>query len=267
MKMNRRTRALWAMIVLAGLTAIQPAIGQDKWGYKKKTDGTWTYVDRMEYRRANDSYLVVRGGTMQYEVARNEVGELAVPKPSDFDKFAQGLVQPMPDPASIAGMESIVQKYACMKWDVEGLTWLIPAYTKRQDDEKILNACKDLEKMTGQVPEALLAAYWTALSKKGQAQSLKVKIEEAIEKGSRGVAAAAYIVRGDILVQEGKKKEALTEGYLRVVILFNDVKRAQPEALYKTWQTMSSLNDKRSERFKRKLLDEYADSQYASSLK
>lgn len=257
-------RARCAILALAGMFAAASAFAE---GYAiKKKDGAWTPVEKIEYRAFSDQYVVTKGVSV-YEMARADAADIQIPRPADFDSIVAKLSEPLPDQAAIVAMENIANTYKMLKWDIEALTWLVPAYEKKGMDDKIVNSCDSIKKITGYVPEMLLASYWNALRRKGQVHSLQAQLSEAIDGGSRGAAAAAYMVRGDLLVGEGKKKDALLQGYLKVVILFKDIPSLQPEALYKSWRTLADLGDRRGEKFKRKLVDEYPSSRYASELK
>ena len=266
--MTRKTHgyhARCAILVVAGMFAAASASAQNSFAVKKK-DGAWTPVDKIEYRTFSDEYVITKGVTV-YPIPRVDVVDLQIPRPADFDSIVAKLVQPLPEQGAIVAMENVANLYKMLKWDIEALTWLVPAYQKKGLEDKIINSCDSIKKITGAVPEMLLASYWNALQKKGQVHSLQIQLDEAIEGGSRGAAAAAYMVRGDLLVEQGKKKEALLQGYLKVVILFKDIPSMQPEGLYKVWRTMSALGDRRGEKFKRKLMDEYPNSRFAAELK
>ena len=57
------------------------------------------------------------------------------------------------------------------------------------------------------------------------------------------------------------------DGYLRVVILYENVKEIQPEALYKAAKAFDALNQNaNAERMRTKLRTKYAQSEYARKL-
>ncbi len=265
-KSTRCYQARCVILAVAGMLAATTICAQQNTCAIKKKDGAWAQADKIEYRPSSDAYVVTKGMTV-YSVPRAEMVDLQIPRPPDFDSLVAKLSEPLPDQAAIVQMENIANNYKMLKWDVEALSWLVPAYEKKNMDEKIVSSCDSIKKITGNVPEILLSAYWNALRRSGKVHNLQGQLSEAIEKGSRGAAAAAYMTRGDLLAGEGKKKEALIQAYLKVVILFKDVPSLQPEALYKVWRTMSDIGDRRGEKFKRKLLDEFPNSRYAIELK
>jgi len=69
-------------------------------------------------------------------------------------------------------------------------------------------------------------------------------------------------------MKSGKPKEALLDGYLRAILLFQDVGLVQPEALYKAIKAHEALNEAQfAERWRRRLLASYASSEFATKLK
>ncbi|EFK97486.1 hypothetical protein LDC_0474, partial [sediment metagenome] len=71
--------------------------------------------------------------------------------------------------------------------------------------------------------------------------------------------------RGNMNRQVGQK-EAATLDYLRVVVLYENVKSVQPEALCKAAEMLEELRDARAETLRKKLVQEYKDSEWAAKL-
>ena len=81
------------------------------------------------------------------------------------------------------------------------------------------------------------------------------------------------ILRGDIILKAGNEsndaaKKALTDGYLRVVYLYNDAgvaARLQPEALYKAAHCFEKLGQSgRADSMRTTLKKSYASSPWAA---
>jgi hypothetical protein len=72
-------------------------------------------------------------------------------------------------------------------------------------------------------------------------------------------------MRGNMNRESGQKEVALLD-YLRVVILFENIREVQPEALYKAAEILEELRDPRADELRKKLVQEYKDSDYAAKL-
>ena len=106
-----------------------------------------------------------------------------------------------------------------------------------------------------------------ALLKTGKGARLNDLITKAIAEGGREASAAALIMRGDMLMERKETLNALKDGYLRVVILYENVKSVQPEALYKAAKAFDALNQNaNAERMRTTLRTKYSQSEYARKL-
>ena len=73
--------------------------------------------------------------------------------------------------------------------------------------------------------------------------------------------------RGDVLLAQGDAKSALRDGYLRTILMFQDVKDIQPEALYKAMKAHQSIGEHPyAEKWRKRLLAGYPTSEYAKQL-
>lgn len=256
------------MCVITLALSVSAALAQtgQKWGYKKQGDVKWTYVESMQYVPSQDIYKM--RSSVTYPVDRKVVTALNIPKPTNFDQYRMRLKPTSAQPSSVVGMEAIRKKYTMLQWDVEALKILIPIYDHKQQYSKVIDECNYLKKWYKTVPEELVGYQWKALAKdRTKVPQLKKVLREAIESGTRKTAAMAHILRGDILKDEGKLKEALVDGYFRVILLFKDVpKDVQAEAHFKAWEVLKQVRDNRAEKIKRKLLDEFPRSEYAKRL-
>ena len=71
--------------------------------------------------------------------------------------------------------------------------------------------------------------------------------------------------RGDVFRAEGKREDAILD-YMRVVLMFEEARSAQAEALFKAAQVLDEMRDPRAEELKKKLVSLYPDSVYAKKL-
>jgi hypothetical protein len=134
----------------------------------------------------------------------------------------------------------------------------MPLYVAAGESAKAALLYEDMRKIIlSPMPVALQRNYWDALRSSNQSGKLDKELEEAIRNGSRDLAANAYLVRGDALAANNKRVEALVEGYLKTVVMFDDVAPVRKEALEKAIKTMEVLGDPRAERLRKMLKDEF----------
>jgi hypothetical protein len=96
-----------------------------------------------------------------------------------------------------------------------------------------------------------------------QSSELEKQLNAAISSGSKEACAVAYMIRGDMMKDKGDPKMALVDGYLRTVLLFENVKEIQPEALFKTAKCFEAMKQPaQADRWRKKLMAEYPQSSY-----
>ncbi|MDI6773992.1 MAG: tetratricopeptide repeat protein [Verrucomicrobiota bacterium] len=213
-------------------------------------------------------YLIGMPGGVTIQIALDQVKGLDVPKPANLDAAVQ-YSQRTPSSA-IPTLEGIVKEYTMLKWDVSAARWLAEAYLKMKKPKE---AVEYLDMVADSNPDAIRSGeicrtYWQALRQAGLIVRLKKTLLDAIESGPRDTVAMAQIARGDIEMDAGNTKDALVDGYLRTIMLFQDVKHAQPEALAKAMKAHEKLGEhSHAEKWKRKLLNDYPESSYSRNLK
>ena len=94
-------------------------------------------------------------------------------------------------------------------------------------------------------------------------QMRSIDNEEANFARVRDLAARAQVLRGD-LKRKRRQLEPAVQDYLRTVILFENIRDVQPEALYKAGETLEELRDARAKDLFARLQREYPDSKYAA---
>jgi hypothetical protein len=264
---NHACRWLTVTCVLTGLLAPTLACAQGKWGYKKKGDTSWQWASTIIYRPSGDQYRVRLTGGTGIDVPRAAILGLNIPEPSSFKEHVRNLGKSgIAGATAVSGLEAIARKYNMLQWDIKAFEALVPIYSEKGQHQKVMDACKRVKDGRGKVSDSLVQYHWQALLATGKKGKLGIAIRDAIATGSRSSSAAAHLVRGDLYMKEGKPKDALIQGYLRVVLLFKDVKAIQPEALYKAWKALKEQGDSRANRMRRKLLEEYPSSDYAKKI-
>jgi len=186
------------------------------------------------------SYLIEKGKvTKEFKLA--DVTALDIPKPAGFDKAVQ-MVEGGQGASAVTVLAKIVADYRMLQWDRLAGRYLALAYLSAGNAQKAYDACTPIiaEDKTAAYSGDLAAAYWQALLKLGKNEQLEGLLKKAATSGSRPASAAALVMRGDIIVSTSNDapeelKRALRDGYLRVVLMYQDAEcaRERGEALLK----------------------------------
>ena len=185
---------------------------------------------------ARDKKYIIEKGKITKEFPLDDVTGLDIPKPPAYDKCVQQ-VEAGQGVAAIPNLAKIVEDYRRLQWDKPAGRYLALAYLAANQPQKALDACQNIiqgEKSAGYTGD-LAAAYWQALLKLGKTDQLENLLKKAATSGDRMASAAALVMRGDIIVstsndQADKLKDALRDGYLRVVLMYQDAECAREHA-------------------------------------
>lgn len=219
----------------------------------------------------NKAYSVTSKGGISIEVREGDVAELDIDKPAALDA-AIALVEKGSGKDAIATLQKIMKEYAHLKWDLTAAGYLARAHLSAGKPDDALSVCRSVigsDEKAAYLGE-MAPAYWDTLLALGRREALEKALEKAAKKGDRASSGAALIKRGDILMKEGKEssdaaKKALSDGYLRVVLLYRDAPQIQPEALYKAAQCFEKLQQSgRADSMRQQLKQVYPSSPWAS---
>lgn len=236
-----------AIMGLAALAAAQAFAIQ---GTLKTETETLTGDIRWRARDKNYVVSVTKGKTaVDMERKRDDVMSLDIPKPANFDKAVQ-LVESGSGAAAIGILQKIVDDYVMLQWDKPAGRYLALAHLAANHAQKAYDVC---QKVVSQDREAayrgdLAPAYWQALLKLGKTEQLEGLLKKAASSGDRAASAAALVMRGDIIVARSNNspdalREALRDGYMRVVLMYRDAPcaDARADALAKAAQCFDRL--------------------------
>jgi len=171
--------------------------------------------------------------------------------------------------AAIAPLKKIITDYEMFGVDVIAAQYLAEAYLKKGNSKESVRLCKEI--LVGN-PDAInnpqfAGIYWDALLQEKKYSTLKRILKTTIENGTHQAAAVALVKRGDVLMAQKDAKAALLDGYLRTILMFQDVKAIQPEALYKAIKAHESVGEHQyAEKWRKRLLTGYSSSSYAKKL-
>lgn len=248
-------------MLVAGACSAAAVFGQAKPGAKAPAikgtlylaDGTKrSGVIRWSAKEKAFAIKVQRGSAMIDELTEpQDVVRKDIEMPAGWDALVQAVESGKAPESVIKKLQAIARQYAHLQWDMEAARYLAQAFVDQGKYDEALRECAAVIKTD---PEAaytgvMAPMYWQALLKKGHKSQLEAALKKAIASGDRYSSGAAQIMRGDI-IRDGKEgdreaaREALEEGYLRVVLLYTDPEvapRLRPEALYKAAKCFETL--------------------------
>ncbi len=266
MKTGRHVR-LMTMALLATVTAGSALAQEAHRGTIATRERTFT--GDIRWRSASRVYSVTAAGRTVEHPYRDIIGvrlEVAPPQLEQAVRAVQGGQQAA---QAIPVLQRIMNSYTMLGFDRIAGRWLAQAHLDLGQAGQAVTAVEGLlrDSPTANQDGDLMGVYVDALIKDGQLAKAERALGDIIGSGSRPAAAMAQVKRGDIQVQRGDMREALISGFLRTIILFQDIREVQPEALYKAIQAHTSLNEHHyAERWRSRLLSTFPNSEYARRL-
>jgi len=208
------------------------------------TTETETLTGDIKWQARAKQYIVSvkMGKTMvDKEIKLADVTALDVKKPEGFDKAVQ-MVESGNGTAAIPVLQKIASDYRMLQWDKQAGRYLVLAYIAAGNAQKAYETCQPIvtEDKTAAYSGDLASAYWQALLKLGKNDQLEALLKKAATSGNRQASAAAFVMRGDIIVSQSNDardelQRALRDGYLRVCLMYQDAEcvNERREALQK----------------------------------
>lgn len=228
-----------------------------------------TLSGQIRYQPASRQYVVTAQGR-SLTVPLDQVARVEVPRPGNLDSALQAVAAGRYS-AAIPTLEQIRRDYLMLQWDVVATRALAEAYLRGMNDaERAIRMCEEIirDNPQAQFSGELANIYWEALLAAGREARLRSILTQAIQSGSRELAAIAQIKRGDIDRQNGDYRTALIDGYLRTVLLFRQISHVQPEALYRAAECFTELGmTTHAERMRQDLLQNFPQSSWAQRLR
>lgn len=263
MNTGRSKRFLAVVVMAACCMSAWTVMAQD---VVQLTNGKRFQVRSIRWIESEQKYRVEMMDGSVLPLPKAQVQGLAIAKPTDYDKVVAMLAAKQYT-AAIPILEDIIIKYKMLNWDNQARTLLAKTYLALPDPKKAAGVLDgymaSVPKL--EVPAELIQVYWTALLQSNQGGALKKELDSVVATGARPMVATAMVMRGNMNRESGQKEVALLD-YLRVVILFENIREVQPEALYKAAEILEELRDPRADELRKKLVQEYKDSDYAAKL-
>jgi hypothetical protein len=255
------------VVALVGLVAATHASAAEAPGTVLIKDGR-ALKGTVRWVAASKEYVIATTvATMTIPLA--QVDSVVIDKPAELDAAVRQ-VQAGQAAAAVPALERLVESYAMMQWDQEAAAWLARGLVKLNQPGKAADTCRKVIAMNPDagISGTLSMLYWDALLACNRETELRSVLNQAVVRGSREVAAVAQIKRGDMDKKAGRPKMALVDGYLRTVLLFQDIKSVQPEALYKAMKCFDEMGQNGSaEQMRKRLLEGFSTSAWAEKVK
>jgi hypothetical protein len=237
--------------------------------FMQKTDGK--VIQGMAiWRPASQAYLIKVGKVQQTIPAR----DIAAVKPAVFPPALRKIMQAIDSGSSaspyIAKLEAITRDWEMMGADLKAIPYLARGYLQLNQTDKAISKCEELFRKNPMTKKdmGIQSVYWSALLKKGDKAKLNRGLAIGIRDGSRPTQAAALVMRGDLLGSDKTKtREALIDGYLRVILFYQDEKNSYQEALFKAAKAHTVLNEHHyAEKWRVKLRSQFPNGKWTRQL-
>lgn len=243
MTMKKIILAAAAAASVTGLWAVQGTV----------SSAAMSYTGEVRWVPTSKAYEISTrtkgGGTRESTVPLADLKSMEIPKPAALDKAIE-LVRGNNGVAAIASLKRIVTEYRMLTWDRLAGRYLVEAYLQANQPEKAYEMCKSMlaDDKSAAYTGDLAPGYWQCLLKLGKGSALDEVLKKAASKGTRCDSAAAFVMRGDIVLAKGGDnseayRQALVDGYLRVALMYRDAECRTPflEALGKAAHCFDKL--------------------------
>ncbi len=274
MKINKWM--IFAIVTFVYCGAIQPALAQQVRAVQAQVqhvNGT-VIKGKLRWLPASRKYAVISvsegGREIEQQWSPSEVAKMQVAAPQGWQALIKQ-ASTSPD-AALPKLNSIIREYKMLQYDEAAAYYAASIYMQKNQAEEALKICEEIikEKPSAGSTSVMAPVYWKAMLETGKTGGgrLEKMLDEAVASAPRTVAAMALIARGDLYKKEGRSRDALKDGYLRVALLFSTEKGPHAEALYKASEVFDELHQtSHADKMRQTLLSRHADSEYAKKLR
>lgn len=220
----------------------------------------------VQWRESAQEYRIETPDGTIIPKAKKDIERFDIEAPAEMSQAEQMMASGQMD-AALPLLQKVVDSYRMIVWDNKARALQAQIYARKQDPKKAVSVLDEAFKTMdpAEIDLPLRRLYWECLLGADRTAALKKDLDETIAAGSRESAAEAQVMRGNMSRAQGAKEDALLD-YLRTVLLFEDVKSVQPEALAKTAQLLDELRDPRAAEMRKRLMQEYPESDEAKAL-
>lgn len=214
-------------------------------------------------------YEVTAESGVTITISGDRVVAVDVPRPGGIEEAVNDVRRDRPS-AAIPVLERIAEQYAWLRWDIPATRWLAEAHLANNDAEAAVRACEALVRGRAELAynSEMAPVYWRALLQLDRRDRLERFLQRAMGTGDRALVARALVMRGDMLRSTGEYRNALKDGYLRVILLMGAERDVVPEALYRAIACFNELGEvSHAERMRTRLMSDYAQSEFAQKVR
>ena len=217
-----------------------------------------------EIRANSKGDVILTSADGQRTFTKGQYLEAWADKPADYDKALQLGAAKNYDEA-IKMLQGVATQFRFLGWDNKARLAIAQIQVAKADPVAAVATFDEILRESPQLKDdpEFVWPYRRAMVQAKMFDRVNPILDEVIAKGSRGDAAKAQNLRGDIRTVQGLTDAAALD-YLRTVILFEAESEAQPEALYKAAEALEKKNDPRSKMLYERLKKEYPSSGYAA---
>lgn len=220
-------------------------------------------VDGTDIRARADGTIILTTPQGQVTYQRGQYLRAEAARPADFDRARQ-LAQQRNYDEALRLLEQVATNFRFLHWDNQARLLSAQILSTKGDHaaavsmyERIFQAAPDLRRES-----TILWGYLGALLEAKQFDKLVPQLDELIQKGARGDAARALILRGDVKTAQGQIEPAVLD-YLRAALLFEAERATLPEALFKAADGLEKLRDPRNRDLYRRVAQEFPGTPFA----
>ena len=235
-----------------------------------KTRSGAVFTGTIRYKKMSRVYVIdyIQNRTpLSSEIKASDVLAKRINKPAALDaaiKKADGGQHT----SAIPILEKIVSEYETLEWDIPAGKSLGECYIAKGKINEAITMCQKVYKNNvGEELGLFMRVYWKALLAGKRNTELGKLLDEAAASGDRESAAIAQVMRGDMAMKAGRYEDAVIDGYLRTVLLFQDIKSVRPEAIYKTYKCFMELGRQQyAEKMRNRLMREFPGNKWTQKL-
>jgi len=239
-------------------------MAQDMSGAIKRSDGRAVPFDDIRYKRTTQSLVLTLKGTQnQMEIAITDIADMRMnSQPDGLVDAVKNVRRGVCSESEARVLKKVFEDYEMLYWDVPAGQALAECYVGMNKAEEAEKVCEKLfnRAMPIEITVDMMGIYLDSLIKQNKGSKFDSEVKRLLGVVSRPAAAMIQLKRGEKEYAQRNYKEALISGFLRTVVLFQDVKEVQPQALYYAALCFKQLGEVTySERMRGMLVENYGN--------
>ncbi len=209
-------------------------------------------------------YLTTQAGRVEYPKGTKVVMD----QPAELVK-AEEQVSKKQFGEAVPALEKLAEELRFLGWDVKARKLLAQSYAGKGEWKKAVETYEaltaDFKEM--QADEEVRAGYLRALASAGETEKVLPLLKGAIEKGTRGEAAQAQLIRAKAKLEAGDVEGALYD-FMRNARFFKEFKDEASESAFRAAECLEKLGSaEQAAVFYKQVAQEFPDSGFAAQAK